>query len=926
MSTEHQKTNAFTQPTQELEANEGMKSFAPPKFALTAGDGFPSDDAPQTPVVDEAFVTEGVEQTTDGQLPAQLQSEPEGSEMARQGDPAKKTSKTTFVPRYIPLTETMDRESFRQLALKTVFGDQIPENIKWNLTQDQYGPADSPVKVLVDTNLLLKLRNQANDGKGIPSDEKGKVDGAESRKTAFGQSPASAEKTGLMAEIDRRYYEATGMTPGEKITNSPEDAGKRALWEQIQDEVLFQHDYLKALPEVIKQLVRTTTAQQEIGPSEMDQLFRIAKKIEGMEPSQVRDYISKINGGATDLNTLEASIDRSIQQNQERKEENEKRSALQTKLYDLQGLYRLYQSWKSLKTNAVPKFGGGTSFRDPNADYFSDVTNDVEAELNAALHQAEFGSIAEFEQYIRDYEKAFEKEAVAITFDILGKYEGQLYRESERLKDPKILEGLFQQLGGFREQQKAYNQQTVVANSHQQPSMPFAPMEKMGGAGNPGKAAASNEKASVAQSSAETQLQGLSLENPIFQESHLPADKQLDKNKLANAGTAAELGSLIQAHIEARLEDVRDSKENIQEDPKLIYQLDKLMPTFYARMSVEPGNTCDLIVKDKIGSIEGSEALIAGILVVLAVALAVASYGASTPLVAAAASAGGLGISGYMALDAYQEYSIQNDLAGAGLMDDPSILWLVVSLAALALDLGAVKKAVTALTPAAKALNAGGDAADFAKAVKILQDSGEIEEKIAVAAERAATAKQGFKDAANDFMDALVTKSHAVDPGSVPSLYESMVKMASAKIQQGVSQFEIFMLEIKNTRKLAGLGEMTSEELAAAKKAWGEAEVKAATVPTVIDTNRYIHIFEKEMHELNSLVAKFGTQEEAYQAVQKAANLALMEGKLTPNAKGVLKSGNAGDIIDVEGMPVRLIGGWIKDGKVVISSFSRYGL
>lgn len=86
------------------------------------------------------------------------------------------------------------------------------------------------------------------------------------------------------------------------------------------------------------------------------------------------------------------------------------------------------------------------------------------------------------------------------------------------------------------------------------------------------------------------------------------------------------------------------------------------------------------------------------------------------------------------------------------------------------------------------------------------------------------------------------------------------------------------------------------------------------------------HIFGKSEHALESLVTKFGSEEKAFEAVQNAANNALKARRLTPNSSGVLPSGDLGNIIDVGGMNVRLIGGKVEDGKVIIASFSRKGL
>jgi RHS repeat-associated protein len=89
---------------------------------------------------------------------------------------------------------------------------------------------------------------------------------------------------------------------------------------------------------------------------------------------------------------------------------------------------------------------------------------------------------------------------------------------------------------------------------------------------------------------------------------------------------------------------------------------------------------------------------------------------------------------------------------------------------------------------------------------------------------------------------------------------------------------------------------------------------------------RKIHIFGNTEHALESLVTKYGSEEGAFKAVQNAANQALAKGNLTPNSIGILPTGNDGDIIKVDGIDVRLIGGRVENDKVIISSFSRKDL
>ena len=92
----------------------------------------------------------------------------------------------------------------------------------------------------------------------------------------------------------------------------------------------------------------------------------------------------------------------------------------------------------------------------------------------------------------------------------------------------------------------------------------------------------------------------------------------------------------------------------------------------------------------------------------------------------------------------------------------------------------------------------------------------------------------------------------------------------------------------------------------------------------VAKANRFNHIFGKSEHALESLVQKFGSEEKAFDAVQKAANKAFKSGQLEASVNGVLPK--VGAVINVNGMNVRLIGGLVKEGKVIISSFSRKGL
>jgi len=88
--------------------------------------------------------------------------------------------------------------------------------------------------------------------------------------------------------------------------------------------------------------------------------------------------------------------------------------------------------------------------------------------------------------------------------------------------------------------------------------------------------------------------------------------------------------------------------------------------------------------------------------------------------------------------------------------------------------------------------------------------------------------------------------------------------------------------------------------------------------------NRIRHIFGNRAHRLEPLLAAFnGSRENAFDAVQQAANQALRDGRLVAGPNGVLPGGRVGAILDVSGVQVQLVGGRVMNGEVQIGSFSR---
>jgi hypothetical protein len=764
-------------------------------------------------------------------------------------------TKSTHVPYQVHVNHPMTQEEFRVAAMRQIFGGVL-KNIEWRNSKDSYVPENSPYTVLVSTRLLKQQRGLASKDRGISMGADGGVAGAEERAKTFHAEPESDAKSALMKEIDRRYFEAVGDKTETKIKAG--EKGKAELWRMIRDEVLFQHEYIANLPPQVKQLIKVSIKGKDLTPADYDKLFAIAKKIEKMPAGHVSDYASKITGATTDLDVFEMSLDKYSAQMAERGRQGEEREKVQTKLMGVEEVYKKYQLYKSLLMSGLmggvvagPLGGAGAGI------VIARKAEKMRKELESELQAHGFAGIAEFEAFINKFERAFEQEAVNITNDLLQQYAGKLYRESERYKNPAEVAALHQKLGGIRTQfreveanakiwndyMKASEQSRIAGQAHLRPKI------------GPTEAEAARKKAEEAKAAAQSQVQGMSSDHPIFQEEGLPLDKRIDKAALAKA-SESELGGLLQGHLNNRMKDVGEARAEIEGKPEVIYKMDKLMPQFYARMGIRPDSIHDMIIRDKMKE-DAILKLVKGIaFAIVAIALAVVTFGAATPaILAAGAGIVGAGLGIYQAYESYQEYVQEKNLADVGFATDPSVIWLVIAVAGAALDMAAAVKAMKALGPAAKALEAGGDLAEFNKAVRALEEAKEIESRIARAAEKAASARKSLAESTKELGKALGKAYSLPGPFTDPDVYKALVKMARDAIKTKVYDAAKFLEEIRLARVNAKLGELTPEELAKVKQAWEEAKVLEA-----LETVRYERLLKQipDAARLDALIAQAG--------------------------------------------------------------------
>ncbi|HEU4726549.1 MAG TPA: hypothetical protein VFT22_01615 [Kofleriaceae bacterium] len=118
-----------------------------------------------------------------------------------------------------------------------------------------------------------------------------------------------------------------------------------------------------------------------------------------------------------------------------REHADNERATVQNKLLGLEDVYKLYREYRTTPLEAQPP--------------------DAREQLEKQLARYGFASIDDFAAYVERFEKAFEEGAVRITLDILARYAGKLYKESQRYQDPAVVKDLHAKLGGFRTQFQA---------------------------------------------------------------------------------------------------------------------------------------------------------------------------------------------------------------------------------------------------------------------------------------------------------------------------------------------------------------------------------------------------------------------------------------------------------------------------------------
>ena len=444
------------------------------------------------------------------------------------------------------------------------------------------------------------------------------------------------------------------------------------------------------------------------------------------------------------------------------------------------------------------------------------------AHLTTQMKANGFESIQEFEQYISDYEKAFEQSAVRLAEDHLLRYRHLLYEEEKKLNDDAYLDQLLQEVqsSGAKGHYEAADQHSQNARNLSSPddhiSDPYASMK-----------ADERSKASTERRAGESAIEG-SVSSFLVQED------QFDREDLAYAESKAQLKEQMQEYIEEKYESINETWADLHENSEYIYKLDKLFAANVQAQGFEEGSIFESIINDKAERIADAEWFKTITIIVLAIALTIVTLGAATPLaIAAGVASVGLSLySVYEAADTYQKNNAANDV---GLLtDDPSLVWVVIAIAGAAFDIGALAAVFKAAKPIAEATKAVRTAEDLITLETKLGQIGELSAKMRSNILKSAEAQVQ----ANKMIKSVLTPQAGMAKMTILPGGEEFARLVAAAYymaKKGAIDFHSFLLKLKAERIIDDIGALTAEERLILKDAFGRGKAFREVDPALAD-------------------------------------------------------------------------------------------
>jgi hypothetical protein len=550
------------------------------------------------------------------------------------------------------------------------------------------------------------------------------------------------------------------------------------------------------------------------------QNIRILDLLKQLSDEEIADYNNKISGQTTDPAAIEASLKAYIENRDKNRKNKDELETVKTKLYGLEDLYKEYTEYKSLLSYNKPVHSGQRfstrKIENERIDGINVRNNAAAKKLTESLNKNGFKSISEFESFIKRYETAFENETVRIGVETLQHYKHTLYKEEKKLSDDAFLDRLSQGIikSGAKQNFNDADDARDAASA-----MDFA--EKPTSSERALKKEMKNE-ANQKERQGNNAIQSLSVHTPLVN------DPNFDKEAFAKITNKADLKAFLQDYITTQNQKVDSVISNIQENPEHIYELDNLFQASYAKQKIEKDTIYDSIIKAKNKKLSNQKILIGICKAIFAIALIAITWGAATPVVIAGGALS-LAVSIDAAYEAINEYKDKKEFHDVGLLsDDPSLVWVVLAIAGVALDAGALAAVLKSAKRIATATKAFNEAEDATKAITKLENDLSKIEGLNSKIQQNIVKQAKIQAQQQKILDGFV-KARQLTYVTIPGLAQTGELLARAvfAIRKGIVTFDSFITELKLAKLISETG-LNPEELLLVKNAFEDAKAISA--------------------------------------------------------------------------------------------------
>lgn len=462
---------------------------------------------------------------------------------------------------------------------------------------------------------------------------------------------ADGSQDNVNKQANSVFWEQTGYKVGKKLNpkHSQDDALMAKDWLRFRASVVsarqqyFSHgeslnrQLYELIPPEARAFMFATDGTGALEPNDFMTALRIANRIADFTDAERAEYLARVVGRANDWEAFERAIDAFATEREERGLAADRREDTKTELFGTDALYRAYKTYTGLRDAA--NMSDNLAIEHLAAEAYEALEAEMSKHGFKRLSEVE----AWFDPRVKEFEAAFEAEALLVGREMLDRYSHVLYVERERILVPENLDVFY------------------------------------------GEITAAGED-----------LEPLAERYPLLRDEDLREDVVDVLTKWPVQDQKRRLLHVILGSVEQRKKHIAQTHESLGKNPELVYGFDVLRVHAMAAQGVEEGSVYHQIVMNRKEEIETDQLISSIMLAVVAIGAGLLTGGGGAVAVLGAATAATIGA--YEALEEFRRYETEHAAFKAGLLsDDPSVAWVIVAAVGAGLDLASVGKAVRAI-------------------------------------------------------------------------------------------------------------------------------------------------------------------------------------------------------------------------------------